>query len=656
MLRKLPILILLFISAVGWAQISDGQLNTLDNRYIDEYGDTAKVYTKEVEIELSDKTYYHDYKIIDYKMDTTYVDTTLNINKYYKFNVERKDDFELMPFHNPGQAYNQLAYTFEGNGTYPKIGARAQHYDYYEVEDIKYYSVPTPTTELMWSTVLEQGHLLDALFTFNLSKQFNASLSFKSLRSLGKYRHSLTDHGAARITMSYHTKNKKYFIRGHLLSQDINNDQNGGLTEQSLFYFETADVNFKDRARMETNFTDAISVIRGNRYYFDQFYVLWDKKDSLKSIPSDLKIGHQFNFERKHYEYEQDNANDMFGQAFFSSIDDDAKYSKFYNEAYISLNSPITLGEVRFKVNNYQYNYSYKSIVITEDGVIDSKLEGNSFALGGEWHTQFKKFNLDVDASQIISGNLTGHAYSAMASFKTDSVFAVNARVFSNSRSPNFNYLLNQSDYKSYNWQNDFGNQEINGIDFVFDSDKWIFASAHLANIDNYMYFDKDVTTGQTAPMQSSQAVNYFKIKLSKEIRFGKFALDNQFIYQKVTNGEDVMRVPDFITRNTFYYANHVFKGKPLYLETGVTFSYFSKYLMNSYNPVLAEFYLQNDQEYGGYPLLDFFVNFRVKTMRVFFKLEHFNSGFSDNNYYSAPTYPYRDFVIRFGLVWNFFI
>ncbi|WP_400074336.1 putative porin [Zobellia russellii] len=24
-------------------------------------------------------------------------------------------------------------------------------------------------------------------------------------------------------------------------------------------------------------------------------------------------------------------------------------------------------------------------------------------------------------------------------------------------------------------------------------------------------------------------------------------------------------------------------------------------------------------------------------------------------SYYSAPGYPYRDFVIRFGLVWNFF-
>lgn len=637
-------------------QINDGNLNTLDNRYVDVYGDTAKIYDKEVEVELSDKTYYHDYKVIDYKMDTTFIDTSLTMNKYYKFNLERKDAFELMPFHNPGQAYNNLAYTFKGNETYPKIGARAQHFNYFEVEDIKYYSVPTPSTELMWSTVLEQGHLLDAMFTFNLSRQFNASLSFKSIRSLGKYRHSLTDHGAARITMGYHTKNKRYFIRGHLVAQDLNNDQNGGLTDESLFYFESNDPNFTDRARLETNFTDAKSVIRGNRYYFDHFYVLWDKKDSLKSIPSDLKIGHQFNFERKHYEYEQGSANSMFGPAFTREIDDDAKYSKFYNEAYLSLNSPITLGEIRFKVNNYAYNYSYKSVVITPDEVIDSKLEGNSFAIGGEWHTQFKKFNLDVDASQIISGNLTGHAYSAMASFKTDSTFQVRARAYSNNRSPNFNFLLNQSDYKYYNWQNDFKNEEINGIDFVFDSEKWIYASAYLTNIGNYSYFAQNEDTGQVEPRQYGENINYFKIKLSKEIRFGKFALDNQFIYQQVTSGEEVLRVPDFITRNTLYYANHIFKGKPMYLETGVSFSYFSKYLMNSFNPVLNEFYLQNEREYGGFPLLDFFINFRVKTMRVFFKLEHFNSGFTENNYYSAPTYPYRDFVVRLGLVWNFFI
>jgi hypothetical protein len=656
MLKNLTILFFLCFTAISLAQINDGQLNTIDNRYVDEYGDTAKIYSKEIKVELSDETFYYDYKVIDYKMDTTYIDTTLNMGKYYRFNLERKDNFELMSFHNPGESYNTLAYSFSDLQTYPKIGARAQHFNYYEVEDIKYYSVPTPTTELMWSTVLEQGQILDAMFTFNLSKQFNAAVAYKGLRSLGKYRHSLTDHGAARISMGYHTKNQKYFIRAHLVAQDMDNDQNGGLTEESLIAFESDDPNFKDRARMETNFTDAQNALRGNRYYFDQFYVLWNKKDSLKTIPSDLKIGHQFNFERKHHEFYQDAANAYFGPAYTRDITDDVKFSKLYNEFFVSLNSPITLGEVRFKVNNYNYNYSYQSIVISDQGIIDSKLEGNSFALGGEWHTKLKKFNIDVDASQIVTGNLTGHAYSGMASFKIDSLFTISGRAFSTSRAPNFNFLLNQSDYKQYNWQNNFKNEEINGIDFVFDSKKWIFASVNLTNIDNYAYFDLDDITGQTKPMQASETINYFKVKLSKEIRFGKFALDNQFIYQKVTSGEDQLRVPDFITRNTFYYANYIFKGKPMYLETGVTFSYFSKYLMNAYNPLISEFYLQDEREYGGFPLLDFFINFKVKTMRVYFKLEHFNSGFSEHNYYSAPDYPYRDFVIRLGLVWNFFI
>jgi hypothetical protein len=151
--------------------------------------------------------------------------------------------------------------------------------------------------------------------------------------------------------------------------------------------------------------------------------------------------------------------------------------------------------------------------------------------------------------------------------------------------------------------------------------------------------------------------VNYFKFKVGKEFKFGHFALDNEILYQKVVNGSDIFRVPDFITRNSFYYQNYVFKGKPLYLQTGIIFSYFTKYYMNNYNPVISEFNLQNDREYGAFPMIDLFVNFRVKTLRVFLKLEHFNARFAGKSeYYSAPLNPYRDLKIRFGLVWNFFI
>ena len=127
-------------------------------------------------------------------------------------------------------------------------------------------------------------------------------------------------------------------------------------------------------------------------------------------------------------------------------------------------------------------------------------------------------------------------------------------------------------------------------------------------------------------------------------------------MFNNVSSGSDVFRVPNFVTRNTIYYSNFLFKGNPLYLQTGITFKYFSAYYANSFNPLLNEFSLQNDTKIGGFPMLNFFVNAQIQRTRIFFKVEHFNPGFTGYNYYAAPNYPYRDLSVRFGLVWNFFI
>jgi hypothetical protein len=76
---------------------------------------------------------------------------------------------------------------------------------------------------------------------------------------------------------------------------------------------------------------------------------------------------------------------------------------------------------------------------------------------------------------------------------------------------------------------------------------------------------------------------------------------------------------------------------------------------VNDYNPVVTEAFVQNDKKVGDFPLVDFFVNARIRQTRIFLKAEHFNSKMTGFNYYTAPNYPYRDFMIRFGLVWDFF-
>ena len=150
MIRYLTVLFFLFTTYSSLAQIIDNNPNYQSNRDGYMQSDTTKIGEGETLIKLSEETFYHDYKIIDYKMDTTYVDTSLTVTKSYKMNYLRKDNFELMAFANQGQTFNNLAYTFNNYSLYPKIGARAQHFNYYEVEDIRYYYVTKPTTELMY--------------------------------------------------------------------------------------------------------------------------------------------------------------------------------------------------------------------------------------------------------------------------------------------------------------------------------------------------------------------------------------------------------------------------------------------------------------------------------------------------------------------------
>jgi hypothetical protein len=155
-------------------------------------------------------------------------------------------------------------------------------------------------------------------------------------------------------------------------------------------------------------------------------------------------------------------------------------------------------------------------------------------------------------------------------------------------------------------------------------------------------------------PFQYDKTINYMSVKVAKEVKFWRFGLDNTLLYQQVEQSDDVLNVPKLVTRNTFYYSDHYFK-KALFIQTGITLNYFTKYKANDYNPLLGEFYIQNQKEIGDFPMLDFFINAKVRTFRMFLKAEHFNSSFTGYKYYTAPNYPYRDFMVRFGLIWNFF-
>ncbi|GAA4798791.1 putative porin [Litoribaculum gwangyangense] len=601
-----------------------------------------------------------DYLIISHENDTTFVDTTLTIQKEYKFNYLRRDNFGLMPFSNLGQTYNSLTFNFQSSNIMPSFGARARHFNYMEIEDINYYRVPTPLTELFFKTAFEQGQLADSFFTVNTSPQFNFSIAYKGLRSLGKYQHILTSTGNFRFTSNYSTKNKRYNARGHIVTQDLLNQENGGLQDGSVLNFESGDPEFIDRSILEVNFENAESILRGKRFHLEHNYKIIREKDTLSK--NKLSIGHIMSFEDKYFQYDQTSATtSFFGNAFkTTNLKDRATLENFYNQLQLNYSNNI-LGSLQFNISNNNYNYGYDKLVILNGVTIINRLKGNILSAGGKYLKEYKSFTLKGEAGLNVSGEFDGNFIKAQATFKLNEDISATASINHNSQAPNYNALLYQSDYINYNWRNNFTNTETQQLAFQLKYKKLANITVDFNTINDYVYFKEDIsfTAGNSVlpvrPFQNNATITYLRVKFENEIKFGKFALNNTILYQNVQDDNEVLNVPDLTTRNTLYYSSYLFK-KAMYLQTGVTLNYFTKYYMNSYNPLLAEFYIQNEREFGDFPRLDFFLNAKIRQTRIYLKAEHFNSSLTGYNYYSAPTYPYRDFTIRFGVVWNFFL
>ncbi|WP_426064055.1 putative porin [Flavobacterium sp. DSP2-3-1] len=601
------------------------------------------------------------YKVISIDNDTTYIDTSLTIQKEYSHNYLRKDIFGLLPFANDGQTYNTLQYSLTDFSPYPEFGFKAKHFNFLEANQIRYYSVATPVTELYFKTTIKKGQSVDAFITLNTSENLNFSIAYKGLRSEGEYLNQLSSTGNFRFSTNYNTKNKRYFAKAHYTFQDILNEENGGIT--TIENFESEDPNYNNRQRFEVYFNDAKSFLKGKRVFLDHNLRINSNKGD-----NNLYLRHQFNYENKFFEYNQETVPSTvgsetvyrFGNSFLDSgINDQTRYNKMYNRVGLIYEN-TTLGTFQFFVDDFRSNYFYNKILIFDNqNTVPSSFSQEINSAGGQYEYRRNKWNAKVLYSRSVTDQ-------SLSNLDTKVRYDLNDEIqlafqYQNiNKLPNNNYNLHQSSFVQYNWSNDFKNEKINSIKANAIS-PWVDAELQFSVLKDHLYFT-DASTAQqkldksqiVAPAQYNGTINYLSLKIGRELKFGNFALDNTILYQKTQQQDAILNVPEIVTRNTIYYSNYLFK-KALFLQTGISLNYFSSYYANEYNPVIGEFFVQNEKQIGNHPNLDFFINAKIQRTRIYFKAEHFNSALMGNNFYASPNNPSRDFTIRFGLIWNFF-
>jgi hypothetical protein len=631
---------------VGFSQIESQPNNSSTN-------DTLKEITKDLKTE---KATIDMYRFVSRERDTTYIDTSLTIHREYSFNLLRKDIFGLLPLANVGQPYNTIDFGLTQQNLLPEFGFHAKKFNYLKPENILYGSVATPVTELFFRSTIGGGHLLDSYFTMNFSPNMNVGISYKALRSDGKYNNNGVTSSNFKLNSSYSSDSKRYVLFSNIIFNDISNEENGGIIDKSNF--ESGSSDFTNRQSIEVYLQDAASLLKSRSFFVDHSFRI-NPKVSINN----LNLNHVFNYENQSNNYTQSTVTTTvngdaiyrFGDSYVtSSINDNTNFNKMFNQLGLQYEND-NLGKFKFFINDFRSNFYYNKILILDAQTIPDALNYTINNIGGNYLYKKRNWNLDATISKSISQQ-TASNIEAELEYQFNDLNQIKLGFQNLSKIPDNPYSLFQSSYVNYNWKNDFKNELYNSLHATLET-QWFNASLNYKIINHFLYFENVATDADqqiVAPKQYDNTINYFSVKINKNLAFNKFGFDNTILFQQVQQADLILNVPQLVTRNTIYYSNHFFK-KALFLQTGITFNYFSSFYANEYNPIVGSFFTQTNTKIGNYPLFDVFVNGKIQRTRIYIKAEHINSSFTGYNYYSTPQSPYRDFAIRFGLVWNFF-
>ena len=646
---------------------------------------------------MSDVT-IDDYKIMYLDGREELVDTSLSLEREYSFNFLRKDYFEFLVFPNMGEAFNKLGYDFHDQFFTPQMGARVKHFSYFEKGDVPYYEVPSAYTELFFKSTFEQGQFLDSSLAINTSPNFNIAVSFRGFRSLGKYSSSLGRSRQFRISSQYRSNNDRYRMRLHQATQSLENQVNGGLTNDSVYFFENApnyveadeegqpvlDENgnekivfydgFLDRNRLPTQIR-ADNILQGKRYFMEHNYkIIPFQKDSSAYKAS---IGYSSSLENKTYNFIQKRPNIYFFEKYDTpNVNDSTTLKSLENKLFLHI-SDASIGNIKFDLYHHNWKYDNGYNEYTKDTILSNSLNINRIASKVTWDKKLFGFSTKLMAYKSLNKDFSTDAFTVNLSRKIFEDFNLEASYKYRSQPLDFNSYLLESDFKEYNWENkNLLNQHFRTRSVALFHNNWGSLKGEWTLINNYIFFYNNTPLSsfnekfKTVVFQTDESIDYMKIRFDQRFDFGNFTWANNIQYQKVNQQKKIdeilgdplaLNVPEWLIRSTFMLTSSLFNNS-LFFQTGATFFYFTEFYADQFNPLLSEFVTQNNTKIGNYPRVDVFFNAKIQSSRIFLKLENVSAPIkhlinidAPYNYYSGPFVPYRDFSVRFGLIWNFF-
>ena len=511
--------------------------------------------------------------------------------------------------------------------------------DMISADDLKYYQTKGPYASLTGIAGSKQEQTFKLLFSNTFKNKLNVTLGFNRYSGIGFYQKQQSFTNNFYTTSNYASKNNRVGYYAYVLYNKVKHQENGGLSNDTTF-LENVSVN---KLLLPVYLKNAKRELRNTTFDFNPWFRL-NKNEDSSTVLSHF-IDYQFNYSGTYTKY----------------TDVNSGFEGYYNVFY--LDTVSTKDSTHWRTINNAFNYSLKFNPINSTLKIGYKNEinqvyqyldstfSNHMVNAGLYVSQ-KHYTGFVKANYIVQGsNQNDYGLEINNSYKQSIAkvpFIIKLNASIEKRHPDF--MFNNWVSNHYVWNNNFSPIDKQQALFsISTEDNRFDVGMVYQNVKNFIYFNELVVPEQTPiGIQNISAFIHKDVLLFKHL-----GINAKYNYQS-SSYQAIVSVPNHVINGALYYQGNLFK-RALQIQIGFNAQYFSSFYGYAYMPATNQYYVQTTKQVGNYPYVDFFLNARIKPVRIFVKIDHVTQGLMGTNYSLTPGYLQNDRAFKFGVNWLFF-
>jgi hypothetical protein len=525
------------------------------------------------------------------------------------------------------------------------------------IDNNVFYNTKTPFSSLRYltgGTNYREEDQIGFLFTANANKKLNFGTTLDYIYARGEYQNQAAKRFEGSLFGSY--DGRRYSAKGVIAYNSLNHFENGGI--QDPLYILNPPFGYTT-ATIPVNLGEGVqNTFKQFQFFYNHSYSLGFERDVKQKNDSVIKefvpvtrFTHTIQLDDNQRRYLENSVeSDFYRNTYYVQDEtrDTVRFQRVSNMFAVSLAEEFNKW-MQFGLSAYAEN-EVEKYYLMEDDSLQNRLRSNTKIGGILSKERGQAFTYKVNAEITLLGPKIGD-------FLLDADFAGNFKLWKDTislRAKGFmrldepSYLFQHYESNHFKWENNFVKTLRTHVGGTFAVPTRNFSlDVAVENVTGKLYFDS-----LALPRQFEGNVQIVSANLKQDFYFGKFALENNVVYQLSSN-QSVLPLPALALYHNFYFHDKWFNV--LSAQFGVDVRYHTAYYAPAYMPATGQFHAQDKMKIGNYPEMSVYANLHLKRTRFFIKYYHVNELFMNGLYYSIPGYPINPALLKLGLTWNFY-